>query len=560
MPMGAPKPKPTHRLQMVKNGGHRRRWPWIVGSLVILWISALVVVGHVISRAEPILRARVIETLSARFKTKVELAELHVSAADGLEVSGKGLKIFGPTDPNPSEPGVQPLIGLQAFQFKTGLFGLLRSPMHINTVHVQGMTLNIPPREDRAQVDQMTGRQKEKIKINVDTFICDDTDLIVNTYKPGKAPLEFRISHLVMKQIAPGQPLQFDATLVNPKPVGNIRSHGRFGPFREDQPRETPVEGDYSFTEADLGTLKGIGGILSSVGRYRGVIGKLEVEGTTDTPDFRIDRSGHPVALHTDFHAIVDGTDGDTYLEPVKARFLQSSLTANGKVVRMKNPPGHDIELNIVLSHARIEDLLRLAIRTDPPVMRGEVEMKARMSLSPGPDDIANRLKLEGTFQIPAGQFSNEKIQDRIDALSLRSQGEPKLAAEHVRMGVPSELDGSFRLAQGLFTFSQLHFMVPGTHAEVSGKYSLDGNTFDFHGELRFDAKLSQMTTGWKSMLLRPVDPFFHKNGAGTELPFKIMGTRSDPHFGLDLGSKRDQGQGKHQDGQDQVSRGPHPR
>ena len=65
--------------------------------------------------------------------------------------------------------------------------------------------------------------------------------------------------------------------------------------------------------------------------------------------------------LHTDFHAIVDGTDGDTYLDPVKATVLHSSFTARGKIVRMNNPPGHDIELDVALGHATIEDLLRSA-------------------------------------------------------------------------------------------------------------------------------------------------------------------------------------------------------
>jgi hypothetical protein len=54
------------------------------------------------------------------------------------------------------------------------------------------------------------------------------------------------------------------------------------------------------------------------------------------------------------------------------------------------------------------------------------------------------------------------------------------------------------------------------------------------------DAKLSQMTTGWKSLLLKPVDPFFSKHGAGTEIPFKITGTRDEPHFGTDFGHKSD--------------------
>jgi hypothetical protein len=519
----------------------RRRWPWIVGFLALLASALTLEARHFLSDAQPILRARVIESLSARFKTKVELADLDVSIADGLNVSGKGLKIFGPTDPNPTEAGVQPLISLQEFQFQTGLLNLFRSPMHVDTVHVKGMVLNIPPKEDRRQLDSMgEPGKKMKMTITVDKFDCDDTQLIINTRKPGKAPLDFEISHLNMKEIGPGQPLYFEATLVNPKPVGNIKSDGTFGPFREDSPRETPVAGDYSFTHADLGTLKGISGILSSTGKYHGALGKIEVTGATDTPDFRVNISGHPVALHTDFHAIVDGTDGDTYLDPVKARFLHSSLTAQGKVVRVQNPPGHDIELNVVLDRARIEDLLQLGVKTDPPVMSGVVQMKTKMSLEPGPADVANRLKLDGTFKIPAGLFSNQKIQDRIDSLSLRSQGQPRLAQEHAEVGVPSEIDGSFDLADGLFTFPLLQFSVPGTHASVAGQYSLDGDTFDFHGKLRLDAKLSQMMTGWKSVLLKPVDPFFSKHGAGTEVPFKVTGTRSEPHFGLDLGQKDD--------------------
>jgi hypothetical protein len=40
-------------------------------------------------------------------------------------------------------------------------------------------------------------------------------------------------------------------------------------------------------------------------------------------------------------------------------------------------------------------------------------------------------------------------------------------------------------------------------------------------------------------MLLKPVDHFFSKDGAGTEIPIKITGTESEPHFGLDFRDKR---------------------
>lgn len=74
----------------------------------------------------------------------------------------------------------------------------------------------------------------------------------------------------------------------------------------------------------------------------------------------------------------------------------------------------------------------------------------------------------------------------------------------------------------------------------MTGQYTLDGNTFDFYGKVRLDAELSHMVTGWKSVLLKPVDPFFKRNGAGTEVPIKITGTKSEPRIGLDFGHKSD--------------------
>jgi hypothetical protein len=512
-------------------------WKWIGIVALVLLIGVAVAARMVIARAEPILRTRVIETLSNRFNSKVELANLHVSVVDGIKVSGDGLKIFGTTDPNPYEPGVQALIGVQEFRFQTSLLSLFRSPMHVETVYVKGLELNIPPKGDRREMTNM-GSKTRKMTIFVDRFVCEDTRLVINTSKPGKVPLEFDISDLRMKDVGPGQPFQFNATLVNPKPVGDIQSTGLFGPWQQDSPRDTPVQGDYSFTNADLGTIKGIGGMLSSTGQYLGTLSNIAVHGTTDTPDFRIASSGHAVPLHTEFHAIVDGTNGDTYLQPVNATFLHTSFTANGSVIRVSTPKGHDIELDVVLDHAQIEDLLQLGVRTDPPIMSGPVEMKTGLSLAPGDVNVADRLKLAGTFHVLRAHFANEKVQGKLDSLSLRSQGKPKEAQEHDKEDVAVDLRGVFTLKDGVLSFSLLHFLIPGTHVDMTGDYSLDGQTFDFRGTARLDAKVSQMTTGWKSILLKPVDPFFSKNGAGTEVPIRITGTESEPHFGLDFGHK----------------------
>jgi hypothetical protein len=514
-----------------------RRWKLIGVIFCVALAGAAVIARLVIDRAQPILRARVIETLSNRFKGKVELATLNVSVIKGLKVSGSGLKIYGPTDPNPYAEGVQPLISLQEFHFHTGVRNLFHSAVHVDTVYVKGMELNIPPKEDRQEFTNMSSRTR-KMSIFVDRFVCEDTKLLINTSKPGKPPLEFAIGDLRMKDIGPGQPMRFEATLVNPKPVGDIHSTGLFGPWDENSARDTPVQGNYSFSNADLSTIKGIGGILSSTGQYSGTLEDIVVDGKTDTPDFRIATSGHPVPLHTEFHAIVDGTNGDTYLKPVNATLLHSSFTANGSVTHVSDPHGHNVELDVVMDHARIEDLLELGVHTNPPVMTGPVTMKTKLSLRPGEADVANRLKLAGNFHVFGAHFTNEKVQSRLDSLSLRTQGKPKEAHDHVEEDVPIDLRGVFALDSGSLSFSLLHFLIPGTHVDMTGEYSLDGRTFDFRGKARLDAKLSQMTTGWKSILLKPVDRFFSKDGAGTEIPVKITGTESAPHFGLDFHHK----------------------
>ena len=478
-----------------------------------------------------------IETLSERFKSRVDLAQLHVWIANGLHVEGKGLKIFGASDPNPWEPGVQPLLQIEEFRFQAALEDLFREPMRVDTIYVTGLTINIPPRGNRQQVSSIR-RHAGKMSIAVNRFVCNDAKLLINTTKPGKAPLEFAISDLRMKDIGPGLPLQFQAKLTNPKPVGEIQSTGQFGPLNDMNPRDSAVRGDYSFNNADLGTIKGLGGTLSSRGKYSGTLGEITVEGETDTPDFQLAVSGHRVPLHTDFHAVVDGTDGDTYLEPVNARVLHSSFTARGKVVRTAQ--GHDIAMNVVLKRAFIQDMLQLGVKTEPPIMTGPISMTAALRLPPGAADTSNRMRLAGNFRIPEALFSNDKVQDRIDSLSLRSQGKPKEAKQATEGDVASDLKGTFALRDGVLSFSNLQFQIPGTRADLTGQYSLDGNTFDFHGTLRLQAKLSQMTTGWKSLLLKPVDPFFHKKDAGTELPFKITGTREAPHFGLDFHHKED--------------------
>jgi len=69
----------------------------------------------------------------------------------------------------------------------------------------------------------------------------------------------------------------------------------------------------------------------------------------------------------------------------------------------------------------------------------------------------------------------------------------------------------------------------------VHGNYGLQAGTLDFEGDAKLDATISQIVGGWKGLLLKPADRYLRKNGAGTDVPIRVSGTRSAPEFGVEF-------------------------
>ena len=66
----------------------------------------------------------------------------------------------------------------------------------------------------------------------------------------------------------------------------------------------------------------------------------------------------------------------------------------------------------------------------------------------------------------------------------------------------------------------------------------------DFHGTLRLEATVSQTMTGWKRWVLKPVDPFFSKEGSGTLLRIQVVGSSKEPKFGRERGDQSPENKG----------------
>jgi hypothetical protein len=342
--------------------------------------------------------------------------------------------------------------------------------------------------------------------------------------------------------------MDFDAELTNPKPTGTIHTTGTLGPWRVHDPGQSSVAGNYVFSNADLGSFKELAGTLSSTGHYDGTLRDLTVDGKADVPDFQLRPFNNPQPLHTDFHAKVDGTNGDTWLQPVIATLGHSHFTAEGKIVRVAEPvgnggalvsKGHEIALTVNVDHGRIEDFLRLASHTNPAILTGDVKTKATLDILPGQEHVMKRIELKGSFNLDNAVFTSAKIQDKIRDLSLRGLGRPKELKAGEQETVASTMGGDFEMAHGVITLPVLRYSVPGADVQLSGSYEVVGGEINFAGSAALQATISKVVGGWKGLLLKPADRFFKKDGAGTMVPIKVSGTREDPKFGLDFGAEK---------------------
>ena len=508
-------------------------------------IFCLIVIGGIVawraSHIEERARQWVVATLSDRFQSKVELASLQVSFFPRIGVIGTGLALH-----HKGRVDVPPLIQIDNFSFAIGLRGIIRFPHRVTSVHLNNMTITIPPRgskgekreeleESRENRPQSLSDKKPAPSIIIDEIICNDTTLITLPKTAGKVPLEWDIHDLVLHSVGANQPFTFSGTLTNAKPVGEIATQGTFGPWNGDEPGDTPVSGKYEFTDANLGPFRGIGGTLSSTGRYAGDLARLEVQGETHMNDFWLDKSGTPVPLHTEFSATVDGTNGDTHLHPVRATLVNSVIVANGDVAGQPGRHGKLIELEATVSSGRIEDMLQLALKPDnngKPLLSGPVTLTARIIIPPEQGKVLDKLVLDGQFGLQQTKWGNPGVREKLEGLSRRAQGQPD---DDDAGSAISNLSGRFHFENAAITFSRLDFSVPGAAISLTGTYDIRSEELDFHGQMRMEAKVSQTVTGVKSFFLRAIDPFFAKEGIGAVIPIRITGSRNAPQFGLDL-------------------------
>ncbi len=491
-------------------------------------LAALVIAAFVlVNRFQPIARSYVISALRDRYNSDVELGDFQISLFPLVHATGDNLVFYM----KGRKEGL-PLIRIRRFTVDARFIGFFRYPRRIRSLTLEGLELHIPPKQSRpAQTGQ--GSSAVSTPFILEKVVADGATLETLPADPQKDPLTFQISQLTMHSVGKSESMTFHAELNNAKPPGFIHSDGEFGPWNQDEPGDTPLSGNYTFSNADLSVFKGISGTLSSSGDYRGQLDRIDVHGTTDVPNFTLTMGGSAAHLRTEFNATVDGTNGNTDLHPVQALLGASKFEVTGSIERNALAKRKEIDLNASAKGTGLADFLRLVIKGQQPPMKGTIAFDTKVKIPPGDNPVIGRLQLDGSFTMNHVKFTSDDVQQKVASLSHHAQGEPK---DTDTADVTAQFAGKFSMRDGILNLPNLQFDVPGAKVALNGKYGVQSGEINFRGTAKLDATVSQMTTGLKHVLLKPVDPLFRHDGAGTVLPIEISGTRGSPSFRLNIG------------------------
>lgn len=538
-------------------GKRRRLWKILAVLAVVLAFIAigLLFFANKLRRSfEPQLRALAIGYLEERFDSKVEIASLDlnlpkvpfaklaVNKGRGVlaEVLGHGIVVRhrGRTD-------LPPMLQVERVRFDVDLGRLFDPQTHVALVRVEGMTIHIPPRGQRPSIAAAAAAPSEKTedtpadqpendlalatarRVFIQRVEIADSRLIILPKRKDRVPLTFELHQVALQSTQGSDSLHYVTKITNAKPPGMVDAEGQFGPWNAASPVDTPLSGNFTFRNADLGVFSAIAGTLTSQGNFHGLLGNLVAKGTAEIPNFRLKSANQPMPLYVEYETEVDGSNGDTILKPVRAKLNRTQFTTGGAVVKHDGDTHRTIDLDVTMPAGEMADLLRLAVK-GPPMLTGRVKMAAKVRIPPLSGKVSQKLIVDGRLHLASGHFEKVGIQDKLDSLSRRAQGQPKnLAIDEVA----SDIHADFRLDGREIEFRSLQFFVPGSAVELAGQYHLDPATLDLHGTLRLQARASQTMTGWKRWALKPIDPLLAKNGAGVFLKIKVTGSSKDPKF-----------------------------
>ena len=499
-----------------------------VAVLCLLLIGAGILATHWLFS-----EAKVKQSLQGAFPATITFEKFHSTyfPHPGCVAEGATFHRLG------APSGLPPIVTIQSVKIEAHYLDIFLRPGYLARIDLHGFHLQIP---ELGTPVQDTGWKSSPSKTRIGEITADGAVIDI-ARSDSREPLRFAVHTLKLNDVSREKPLSYELSLHNPVPPGEIQSRGKFGPWNSQDPGQTPLQGQYTFRGADLSVFPGIAGILSSEDSFQGPLRQIETRGKIDVPGFMVTRTRHPVHVASEYHAFVDATNGNVVLERVNGAFLHTNVAATGEIAGHPREHGKTTNIDLTVRDGHIQDVLVLFVKEPRAPLNGVTSFTAHVTVPPEDRPFLQRLRLTGNFGIQGSHFTKASTQSSVDTLSEKARGlktdpppDPQDADQ-----VISNLAGHVELRNEIANFSEFSFAVPGAEAHMHGTFHLERHVVDLHGTLKTDTEFSNMTTGFKSVLLKPFNAFFRRKRAGAVLPVHLVGTYEHPDAGLDLPAKK---------------------
>jgi hypothetical protein len=431
---------------------------------------------------------------------------------------------------------------VQALYVQGSWMDLLRLRQRVQLVDMTGVHIVLPPPGSRAAMEDFppgsssdfTGPDTAITHLEIHNSVLD-----VLRAKGGR--FSFPVSQLELDDVEKGHATAFAVDMENAIPSGHIHASGRFGPVVEHSLGDTLASGQFTFDRVNLHDVGNVSGMLSSTGKFFGSLGALQAEATSSTPNFAVD-GGQPTPVNGSVRCTVNALNGDTVFHSIEAQVGRTVVFANGSTA---GSPEKTTNLDIVVKSGRAEDVMRPFLRREVPIT-GPVSLHAHASLAPSSEGrFFHRLHVDGAFDVPVERATDPKTEKSLTDFSYRAQDKKEPDALKDNSQQDSEADalssiaGPASIRDEVVTTSGVLFQVPGAEANLKGTFAIHTRTVHLTGDLRMHSDISHTATGFKSLLLKPLAPFFRKQHAGAVIPIAVTGTPGKYKVEQDLGHKK---------------------
>lgn len=421
----------------------------------------------------------------------------------------------------------EPPIGTIGTLYVTGNWGdlfLLRGRLRL--VEVTGLHFTLPPPGSRAAQEDFPAGSSSGFTgptTPIEQLFFHESTLDILRKDGGR--LTFPVHWLRIWNMHRGDAMKFAVNMDNAVPWGRIEASGSFGPLNPHDLRQTPVSGWFNFEHVKLSDVGELQGTLRSTGSFRGELGAIQANAHATIPDFDVS-DGHPTPIAGSIQCTINGLNGDVAYHALEVRTGATIVQASGSTA---GTPGKTTVIDLVVRNGRAEDVL-LPFITRPVPITGPAALHAHAVLDPSQPNrgFLDRLHVTGAFDAPAENVTDADMRKELTSFSLRAQGgkapDPPKDAPPPAVGALSSLQGPVTIEKGIAHTPDLEFQVAGAKARLAGTFNFDNEAVHLTGKLGTDAELSHDTTGFKSILLKPLDPFFKKHKRGAVIPIAVTG------------------------------------